>query len=50
MYQGSEYTTVPDMFLELNMSRFRIYHGSEYARFTQVFEYASLCLNVPKSA
>ena len=37
------------MFLVLNMSEFWIYHGSEYARFTQGFEYAWLCLNVPKS-
>ena len=37
------------MFLVLNMSVFWIYHGSEYARFTQGFEYAWLCLNVNKS-
>ena len=34
----------------LNMSGFWIYHGSDYARFTQGFEYVLLCLNVPKSA
>ena len=37
------------MFLVLNMSGFWIYHGSEYVRFTQGFEWARLCLNVPKS-
>ena len=33
------------MFLALNMSGFWIYHGSKYARVTQGFEYASICLN-----
>ena len=37
------------LFLVLNMSGFWIYHGSEYVRFTQGFEYTWLCLSVPKS-
>ena len=49
MQRSFEYTRVLNMFLVLNMSGFWIYHGSEYARFTQGFEWARLCLNVPKS-
>ena len=49
IHRGYEYTRVLNMFLVLNMSGFWIYHDSEYARFTQGFEYAWLCLNVPKS-
>ena len=46
--QCFQHTRVLKMFLVLNMSVFWIYHGSEYARFTQGFEYAwlFLCLNL----
>ena len=47
--QSFQYTGVLNMFLNLNVSGFWTYHGSEYARFTQGFKYAWLCLNVLKS-
>ena len=49
IHRGSEYSGILNMFLVLNMSGFWIYHGSEYGRFTQGFEYAWFSLNVPKS-
>ena len=51
----TEYTTVLNMFLILNVSGLWIYHVSKYARVKQGFEYARIilgfawsCLNVPK--
>ena len=49
IYRDSEYTRVLNMFLVLNMLGFWIFHSFKYARFTQGFEYAWLCLNVSKS-